>query len=71
MTTVLLGIAVPIAALGLIAVVWAARGGPRWVRGIAKVTMAFAEVVASMARSNRRSSGDSSSTGGGDGGSGG
>ncbi|MFD4630699.1 hypothetical protein ACFVYR_24790 [Streptomyces sp. NPDC058284] len=54
MVIVLLGIAVPVAAVGLAAVVWAARGGPRWVHGVAKVTMVCAEVVASAAKSDRR-----------------
>ncbi|WP_030541884.1 hypothetical protein [Streptomyces albus] len=37
-------------------VVWAARGGPRWVRVIAGVTLAVAEVVSMLARSGRGSS---------------
>ncbi|MCX4983804.1 hypothetical protein [Streptomyces sp. NBC_00572] len=35
---------------GCVCVVWAARGGPRWVRGVAAVTLAAGSVV----RSNRR-----------------
>ncbi|MFJ8663884.1 hypothetical protein [Streptomyces sp. NPDC093795] len=35
---------------GCVCVVWAARGGPRWVRGVAAVTLAAGQVV----RSSRR-----------------
>lgn len=80
MMTVLLGIAAALAATGLAAVIWASRGGaPRWVRGIAKATIACADVAAAASKARRRSnrrytsgsySGDPGS-GGGDGGSGG
>jgi len=60
---VLLLIAVlALAAGGCVCVVWAARGGPRWVRGVSRATLALSEVAsAASKRSNRsssRSSGD-------------
>ncbi|MEV0125035.1 hypothetical protein AB0I16_26460 [Streptomyces sp. NPDC050703] len=61
MMVLLLGIAVLIAAAGLGAVIWAARGGPRWVRGVAKATTVAAEIAASAAKSGgRRGSGSNS-----------
>lgn len=67
MVSVLISLAVPLAAVGLIAVVWAARGGPRWVRGIAKVTTVTADLVmASSKRSRRSGSSSGADIGGGD-----
>ncbi|MFJ9742064.1 hypothetical protein [Streptomyces sp. NPDC101166] len=40
---------------GCVCVVWAARGGPRWVRGVAAVTVGLGQLV-SMAGGGRRSS---------------
>lgn len=48
---------------GCVCIVWAQRGGPRWVRGVAAVTLVAGEVVRRAAKS--RSS--SNSSGGGDG----
>jgi hypothetical protein len=39
---------------GCVCVVWAARGGPRWVRAVAAVTLVACELV-SHAASRRRS----------------
>ncbi|MGW2414846.1 hypothetical protein ACWCV5_22075 [Streptomyces tubercidicus] len=47
---VLLGVLV-LAVGGCACVVWAERGGPRWVRGVATVTLAASELVR---RSERR-----------------
>ncbi|MFD6435033.1 hypothetical protein [Streptomyces venezuelae] len=67
MMIVLLSIVMVIVAAGLAAVVWAARGGPRWVHGVAKATLVTAEVVA--AARKRKSGGISVGSGGtGDGG---
>ncbi|MEU6125591.1 hypothetical protein [Streptomyces sp. NPDC047123] len=66
MMIVLLGIAVLTAAAGLGAVVWAARGGPRWVRGVAKVTVVSAEIVASAAKKNGSGRNRNSGSSGGD-----
>ncbi|WP_181359272.1 hypothetical protein [Streptomyces sporangiiformans] len=43
---------------GCVCVVWAARGGPRWVRAVAAVTLAVGELV----RKSGRSSGSRSSS---------
>ncbi|MEU0673524.1 hypothetical protein ABZ330_11595 [Streptomyces sp. NPDC006172] len=40
---------------GCVCVVWAARGGPRWVRVVAAVTVGLGQMV-SMAGGGRRSS---------------
>ncbi|MFF5788304.1 hypothetical protein ACFY8P_25490 [Streptomyces sp. NPDC012693] len=45
---------------GCVCVVWAARGGPRWVRAVAAVTLAAGQ----LARSNRRRSMGSGNGGG-------
>ncbi|WP_077799519.1 hypothetical protein [Streptomyces sp. JHA26] len=47
---------------GCACVVWAARGGPRWARGVARATLAAGE----LARASRRSSGRSNGRSGGD-----
>ncbi|WP_329112464.1 hypothetical protein [Streptomyces sp. NBC_01353] len=41
---------------GCVCVVWAARGGPRWVRAVATVTLAAGELVRRSSRTNRNSS---------------
>lgn len=46
---------------GCVCVVWASRGGPRWVRIVAKVTIGLAEVVQVLARSGRKSGSGSNS----------
>lgn len=40
---------------GCVCVVWASRGGPRWVRGVALVTLTLGELVRSSAKKQRRS----------------
>ncbi|MEU6346111.1 hypothetical protein ABZ883_34740 [Streptomyces sp. NPDC046977] len=40
---------------GCVCVVWAARGGPRWVRVVASVTLAAGELLRQSERSRRRS----------------
>ncbi|MGW2304688.1 hypothetical protein [Streptomyces sp. NPDC001809] len=50
---------------GCVCVVWAARGGPRWVRGVAAVTLALGSAVRSGNR--RRGVGNGGDDGGGDG----
>ncbi|MFD4398217.1 hypothetical protein [Kitasatospora sp. NPDC058478] len=60
---------------GCVCVVWAERGGPRWVRAVASATLASGSLLRRSARSRRRnrslSGGDSGDGGGWDGGSGG
>lgn len=53
---VLLGV-LALAAGGCACVVWAERGGPRWVRYVATVTLAASELVRRSGK-NRRSTGD-------------
>ncbi|TLS43821.1 hypothetical protein FE633_23810 [Streptomyces montanus] len=45
---------------GCVCVVWAARGGPRWVRAVAAVTLAVGELARKSGRSggSRNSSSD-------------
>ncbi|MEU1503887.1 hypothetical protein [Kitasatospora sp. NPDC005748] len=54
MIVLLLGILV-LAIGGCVCVVWADRGGPRWVRAVAAVTLAAGELLR-IARRNRRRS---------------
>jgi len=44
---------------GCVCVVWAERGGPRWVRAVAAVTRAAGELVSVAGRSGRSSSSSS------------
>ncbi|MFG1670664.1 hypothetical protein [Streptomyces sp. Y7] len=46
---------------GCVCVVWAARGGPRWVRVVSSVTLGLAEVVGTLARGSGKSRSGSSS----------
>lgn len=46
---------------GCVCVVWAARGGPRWVRVVARVTL-FAGEVARKSDSGRKSNDQTAST---------
>ncbi|WP_330334341.1 hypothetical protein OHS33_34405 [Streptomyces sp. NBC_00536] len=39
---------------GCACVVWAERGGPRWARGVARVTLAGGELVRRAAKDRRR-----------------
>ncbi|MFJ1935334.1 hypothetical protein ACIOGZ_22115 [Kitasatospora sp. NPDC088160] len=72
--TVLVGVLV-IAVGGCVCVVWAERGGPRWVRAVASVTLASGSLLRRSSRSRRRnrslSGGDSGDDGDGGGGGGG
>ncbi|MEU9556265.1 hypothetical protein [Streptomyces fumanus] len=43
---------------GCVCVVWAARGGPRWARGVAAVTLAAGELVRSGSGRNRAGADD-------------
>jgi hypothetical protein len=45
---------------GCVCVVWAARGGPRWVRGVANVTVAAGQLVRASGRNSRSRSGSGS-----------
>lgn len=47
---------------GCVCVVWAARGGPRWVRGVARVMLVVGE-LARLADPGRKSSGQNSASG--------
>lgn len=40
---------------GCVCVVWASRGGPRWVRGVAMVTLTVGELLRISAKKQRRS----------------
>ncbi|MFE0631548.1 hypothetical protein ACFW3D_31910 [Streptomyces sp. NPDC058864] len=51
---VLLGVLVFVVG-GCVCVVWAERGGPRWVRVVATVTLAAGELLRHSERSRRRS----------------
>ncbi|MFH8974407.1 hypothetical protein [Streptomyces sp. NPDC017890] len=42
---------------GCVCVVWAARGGPRWVRAVSAATLAAGELVRGSKGSGRRGSG--------------
>ncbi|MFE6910672.1 hypothetical protein [Streptomyces erythrochromogenes] len=46
---------------GAACVVWAERGGPRWVRIVARVTLGITSLVRSAQKNGRRSTGGSSS----------
>ncbi|MCY0920804.1 hypothetical protein ACFWBH_19275 [Streptomyces sp. NPDC059999] len=50
---VVLGVLV-LAVGGCVCVVWAERGGPRWVRGVATVTLAASELVRRSGKKRRR-----------------
>lgn len=60
-----LGVLLALVVAGCGAVVWASRGGPRWVRGVATVTLAAGELVKS-ARKNSGGNRNSGSSGSGD-----
>lgn len=42
-----------LAVFGCVCVVWAARGGPRWVRGVAKATLVAGELAGRSGGSSR------------------
>ncbi|MFG2498471.1 hypothetical protein ACGFSB_09705 [Streptomyces sp. NPDC048441] len=56
---VLLSVLVLLTAAGFAAVVWASRGGPRWVHGVARVVLVVAELV-TMAKPLKGRSGSNS-----------
>ena len=56
---VLVGILVLVVG-GCVCVVWASRGGPLWVRGVARLTLAAGEAVRKSSRSGGRSGGQDS-----------
>ncbi|MFE9446156.1 hypothetical protein ACFYO2_46310 [Streptomyces sp. NPDC006602] len=51
---VLVGVLVLVVA-GCVCVVWASRGGPRWVRAVATVTLAAGELARAAGRGGRSS----------------
>lgn len=59
MIVLLLGAVVALVIGGCVCVVWAERGGPRWTRAVARVTLAAGELVRASAR--RRSSSNNNS----------
>lgn len=63
---VLLGV-VALAVGGCVCVVWAERGGPRWVRAVAGVTLALGQLLRQADRNRRRglNSGNSNNNGNG------
>ncbi|MCF2131179.1 hypothetical protein [Streptomyces sp. NPDC046988] len=52
---------------GCVCVVWAARGGPRWTRGVSRATLLAGELLRASNRRSRRSGSGSSGDSGGDG----
>lgn len=64
MIVLILLVVVVLTVAGCVCVVWAARGGPRWVRGVAAVTLAAGDLVRLSRRNRRRGVGGDS--GGGD-----
>ncbi|MFE5829537.1 MULTISPECIES: hypothetical protein [unclassified Streptomyces] len=54
---------------GCVCVVWAARGGPRWTRGVAAVVLLCGELVRAGGRGRGRGIGGHRGSGGDDGGS--
>ncbi|RNG24537.1 hypothetical protein [Streptomyces botrytidirepellens] len=48
---------------GCVCVVWAARGGPRWVRAVSAVTLALGEVARASGRGSRSGSGSTGDDG--------
>ncbi|MEU6378812.1 hypothetical protein [Streptomyces sp. NPDC046909] len=62
-TVVLIGV-VLLAIGGCVCVVWAERGGPRWVRVVAAVTIGLGQVVSSSGKRRSSGGGDQSDSGG-------
>lgn len=54
MIVLILSAVLVLAVVGCGCVVWAARGGPRWTRGVAAATLAAGELVRGANRSGRR-----------------
>ncbi|MFC8509578.1 hypothetical protein ACFU3J_07835 [Streptomyces sp. NPDC057411] len=67
MLVIALSVVLALALVGCGCVVWAARGGPRWARGVAAVTLAAGEVVRRSNRPGRRGNGAIDGGDGGDG----
>ncbi|MEU8778625.1 hypothetical protein [Streptomyces sp. NPDC048606] len=63
---VLLGFLLALAVGGTACVVWAERGGPRWVRVVARITLAVGSVARGAAKSRRRGLGGGGRDSGGD-----
>ncbi|MFJ9946765.1 hypothetical protein [Kitasatospora sp. NPDC091207] len=63
MTVLVLGVLV-LAVGGCVCVVWADRGGPRWVRAVAAATLSAGDLLRDLRRNRRR--GGNRSGGGGD-----
>ncbi|PKW10359.1 hypothetical protein SAMN05428944_2455 [Streptomyces sp. 1222.5] len=59
MIVVLLGVLALVIG-GCVCVVWAERGGPRWARVVAKVTLVAAEVVSTSTKNRSRGRNNSS-----------
>ncbi|MEU6541782.1 hypothetical protein [Streptomyces sp. NPDC046859] len=52
-----------LATVGCVCVVWASRGGPRWVRVVSAVTLGVAGIVKALVRGMGTSKGSSSGAG--------
>lgn len=59
MIVLLLGV-LALAVFGCVCVVWAERGGPGWVRGVAAVTTGLGKLLESLGKKGRGSSSGSS-----------
>ncbi|MFG2622366.1 hypothetical protein ACGFXC_32570 [Streptomyces sp. NPDC048507] len=69
MIKVVLLVALALAAGGCVCVVWAQRGGPRWVRAVAAVTLGAGELMRRSRKRRRRGGilgGGNGNSGGGD-----
>ncbi|MFG3345006.1 hypothetical protein ACGF1Z_08055 [Streptomyces sp. NPDC048018] len=66
MTILVLSGILVLAVAGCVCVVWAARGGPRWTRGVARATLAAGELARRSGTGGRRRSGDDTAAMGGD-----
>ncbi|MFJ9813323.1 hypothetical protein ACIRTB_34410 [Streptomyces sp. NPDC101158] len=66
MTLLILSGILVLAVFGCVCVVWAARGGPRWTRGVARATLAAGELARTSDPGRRNRSGDDASATGGD-----
>ncbi|MEU8621612.1 hypothetical protein [Streptomyces sp. NPDC048623] len=71
MIVLVLSAVLVLVAAGCGCVVWAARGGPRWVRGVAAATLAAGELVRGAQRASRKRQGSDQHLLGGGGGDGG
>ncbi|MEU6357833.1 hypothetical protein ABZ896_52570 [Streptomyces sp. NPDC047072] len=65
MIVLLLGVVLALVIGGCVCVVWASRGGPRWTRVVATLTLAAGEMVRASSRrrgSSNNNSGDDTSS---------